>query len=198
MPLPALFKLPWIRSVAGVSDRREDERYEAYHPVKLRMPGLPPVAGTLISVSLGGAAIRFHGWVADVPEQWLTQLNRGAELRLEGLIDAPMSCQIVTTESGVLRVQFARDDALRRRLRSVVTDFTGALRAVRRPGRTYPGQKPPGSMTDRSAIELRAQAAEYRELATTVRTGAAAYTLVRLATAFEAVAKRKEHRPDLG
>jgi hypothetical protein len=47
-------------------------------------------------------------------------------------------------------------------------------------------------MRDQSAGELRAQAAEYRELVATVRTGAAANTLVRLASALEALAKRKE------
>jgi hypothetical protein len=195
MPLPALFKLPWRRStsrVAGTSDRRTDERYEAYHPVKIQMPGMPPVAGTLISISLGGAAIRFHGWVADVPDPWLTQLNCGDELRLEGLIDAPTSCQIVTTGAGVLRVQFARDDGLRRKLRSMVTDFTGTRPTARTSDRTLPRQRAPGSMTDRSAFELRTLAAEYRELVPTVRTEAAATTLVRLATAFESLAKRKE------
>jgi hypothetical protein len=151
---------------------------------------MPPVAGTLISVSLGGAAIRFHGWIAEVPEPWLTALNRGDELRLEGLIDTQMSCRTVTTESGVLRVQFAPDDAMRREVRSMVSDFSPL--AARVSDRTPPGQRTPRAMRERSSVELRAQAAEYRELATTVQTEAAANTLVTLATAFEDLAKRKE------
>jgi hypothetical protein len=200
MLLSALFKLPWIRSarhVTETSDRRGDERYEAYHPVTIRMPGMPSVAGTLISISLGGAAIRFHGWVAEVPEAWLTRLKRGDELRLDGLIGVPMSCRTVTADSGVLRVQFGWDDNLRHKLRSMVNDFTGTLPTARMSDRTLPGQRTPRSTADLSAVELRAQAAEYRELATTVRTEAAANTLVRLATAYEALAKRKEEGPDL-
>jgi hypothetical protein len=199
MLLSALFKLPWrwsARHVAETSDRRGDERYEAYHPVTIRMPGMPPVAGTLISISLGGAAIRFQGWIAEMPEAWLTRLKRGDELRLDGLFDGQMSCQTVTTEAGVLRVQFARDDALRRKLRSMVNDLTGTVLAARMFNRAPSGQRTPRSMTERSAIELRAQAAEYRELATTVRTEAAANTLVRLSTALETLAKRKEDGPD--
>jgi hypothetical protein len=198
MLLSALFKLPWKRSarhIGDTADRRRDERYDAYHPVTIRMPGMPPVAGTLISVSLGGAAIRFHGWIAEVPEPWLTALKRGDELGLEGLIDAPTSCQTVATEDGVLRVQFAPDDALRRKLRSRVSDFTARPLTARTSDRTLPGQRTPRSMAERSASELRALAAEYRELATTVRTEAAANTLVRLATAFEHLAKRKEASP---
>src|SRR5580700_10472705 len=127
MLLSALFKLRWKLSAGHfgeTANRRRDERYDAYQPVTIRIPGMPPVAGTLISVSLGGAAIRFHGWIAEVPDPWLTALNRGDELRLEGLIDTHASCQAVTTEAGVLRVQFSPDDAMRRELRSMVSDFS--------------------------------------------------------------------------
>jgi hypothetical protein len=198
MPLSALFKLPWKRSARHfreTTNRRRDERYDAYHPVTIRIPGMPPVAGTLISVSLGGAAIRFHGWIAEVPEPWLTALNRGDELRLEGLIDTQTSCQTVTTEAGVLRVQFAPDDAMRRELRSMVSDFSPLTARVSH--RTLHGQRTPRAMRERSSVELRAQAAEYRELATTVRTEAAANTLARLATTFEDLANRKEEGPSI-
>jgi hypothetical protein len=155
MLLSALCKLPWKRSARNVgekADRRRDERYDAYHPVTIRMSGMPPVAGTLISVSLGGAAIRFHGWIAEVPEPWLTALNRGDEVRLEGLTDTQASCQIVTTEAGVLRVQFAPDDAMRRELRSMVGDFTGPPLATRVPDRPLPGQRTPRAMRERSSV----------------------------------------------
>jgi hypothetical protein len=193
MLLSALFKLPWKRSArhfGETANRRRDERYDAYHPVTIRMPGMPPVAGTLISVSLGGAAVRFHGWIAEVPEPWLTALNRGDALRLEGLTDTQASCQTVTTEAGVLRVQFAPDDTMRRKLRSMVGDFSPLVARVS--DRTLPGRRTSRAMRERSSVELRAQAAEYRELATTVQTEAAANTLVRLATVFEDLAKRKE------
>jgi hypothetical protein len=47
-------------------------------------------------------------------------------------------------------------------------------------------------MTDRSAVELREQAAKYRELAKSVRTEAAVTSLMRLAEAFEGLAERRE------
>jgi hypothetical protein len=198
--LSALFKLPWKQSAGHfgeTANRRRDERYDAYQPVTIRIPGMPPVAGTLISVSLGGAAIRFHGWIAEVPDPWLTALNRGDELRLEGLIDTQASCQAVTTEAGVLRVQFSPDDAMRRKLRSMVSDLTGETSAARVSDRVLTGHRAPRAGKERSSDELRAQAAEYRGLATTVRTEAAANTLVRLATTFEDLAKRKEEGPPI-
>jgi hypothetical protein len=201
MLLSALFKLPWKRSARHIperSDRRGDERYEAYHPVSIVLPGTPPVAGTLISISLGGAAIRFHGWVAEVPEAWLTRLKPGDELRLDGLIDAPMCCRTVTTEAGVLRVQFDRDDMLRRKLRTMVNDFTATFPPARLSERALPVRGPPGSMLERSAAELRARAVEYRIPAQTVRTEAAAASLIRLAITFEALAKRKEEDLEAG
>jgi hypothetical protein len=200
MLLSALFKLPWKRSTRHIperSDRRGDERYEAYHPVSIVLPGTPPVAGTLISISLGGAAIRFHGWVVEVPEAWLTQLKPGDELRLDGLIDAPMCCRTVTTEAGVLRVQFDRNDGLRRKLRTMVNDFTTTFPPARVSERALPTGGPAGSMLDRSAAELRARAGEYRVLAKSVQTEATAESLIRLAIAFEALAKRKEEDPDV-
>jgi hypothetical protein len=191
MLISALFKVPWKRSarkIAGKSDRRENERYEAYHPVTIRIPGMPPVAGTLISISLGGAAIRFHGWIAEVPEAWLTDLKPGDELRLDGLVGVPMPCRTVTTAGGVLRVQFGQDDRLRHKLRSMVNDFTGTYSTARRSDR----HRTTRSMTDRSAVELREQAAKYRELAKSVRTEAAVTSLMRLAEAFEGLAERRE------
>ena len=55
-----------------------------------------------------------------------------------------------------------------------------------------------GSMLDRPAAELRARAGEYRMLAKTVQTEAATESLIRLAIAFEALAKRKEEDSDVG
>jgi len=200
MLLSALFKLPWKRSswnVAEMRNRRSDERYEAYHPVSIGLPGMPPVAGTLISISLGGAAIRFHGWVAELPEAWLARLRRGDQLEVDGLIDSPMSCSTVTADGGVLRVQFERDDELRQKLRSMVNDFTGALPAARTSGRKLPGRVRTGSMVDKSPAQLRARAVEYRAMAKTVRSEAAGKSLTRLAEAFEALANRKEEGRDI-
>jgi hypothetical protein len=79
---------------------------------------------------------------------------------------------------------------MRRKLRSMVGDFSPLVARVS--DRTLPGRRTSRAMRERSSVELRAQAAEYRELATTVQTEAAANTLVRLATVFEDLAKRKE------
>jgi hypothetical protein len=195
MPLSVLFKPRWKRSdqtVAKASDRRGDKRYPAYQPVTIRLHGMPPVAGTLVSISLGGAAIRFHGWVADVPEPWLTRLKRGDELRVDGLNGGPMCCRAVTAADGVLRVQFSRDDALRHKLRSVVDDAIGPLAKPRKVDGTPSGRLMPGSMADRSPAQLRAHAAKYRVMARTTVSAATVTSLLRLADRFDALAKQRE------
>jgi hypothetical protein len=195
MPLTALFKSRWKRSSrhdAGTSDRRGDERYPAYQPVTIRQPGMSPVTGTLVNVSLGGAAIRFHGWVADVPEDWLTRLKPGDELQVDGLVGAQMFCRTVTADAGVLRVQFGRDDALRHKLRSMVNDFTGATTKTRKVDRAPASRLRSSSIADRSPDELRARAAEYREKAGTAVSVATVNSLMRLAERFEEFARQRE------
>jgi hypothetical protein len=112
------------RSTRSRTDRRAEERYEAYHAVKVSLAGaLASVAGTVINVSLSGAAVLVPGWRAQAPAEWLTRLHRGDELALTGLLDATASCSVVTADAGVLRVQFARDDALRGQLRELISSL---------------------------------------------------------------------------
>jgi hypothetical protein len=108
-------------NVPAPYDRRGDDRYEAYHPVSIALPDrLPPVAGTVINISLGGAAIRIPGWTVRAPAEWLPHLTQGSELRLTGLIDVAVACWTVTIDAGVLRVRFSREDAVRERLIQVI------------------------------------------------------------------------------
>jgi len=106
--LSALFGLARKRRAGNgieLPDRREDERYEAYHPISVSLPGPPPaVAGTVINMSLSGAAVRIPGWAARAPAAWLARLDRGDELRLDGLLDIPVSCWVIKADAGVLRL----------------------------------------------------------------------------------------------
>jgi hypothetical protein len=124
MVLSALFGFSRKRSArdqADAPDRRGEERYEAYHPVSVSLPGpLPPVAGTVINLSLSGAAVRIPGWAARAPAEWLTRLDRGDELRLAGLVEVSVSCLVIAVDGGVLRVRFSGDEAMRGRLREVI------------------------------------------------------------------------------
>ena len=121
MRLSAFLGLPRKRPAPGATDRRADERYEAYHPVTVSLSGqAQAVEGTVINISLGGAAVLIAGWRAKAPAEWLTRLASGDELRLSGLVDELVSCTVVTIDAGVLRVQFARDDAIRSQLREVI------------------------------------------------------------------------------
>jgi PilZ domain len=150
MLLSAFFGLSRKRSARVVSyppERRSEERYEAYHPVSISPTGLnqyrqfqrgpyqsggqpfgrsdSPVAGTVINISLGGAAVHIPGWGPHAPAEWLNRLDRGQELRLDGLVDAQLSCWVVTVDAGVVRVRFPSDYALRCQLREVIDSLAG-------------------------------------------------------------------------
>ena len=121
MLLSAFFGISRKRSVRNATDRRADERYEAYHPVRLSLAGqLPAVDGTVINISLGGAAVLIPGWRAKAPAKWLTRLAAGDSLQVGSLLDDLVLCSVVTMDAGVLRVQFARDDRLRGQLREMI------------------------------------------------------------------------------
>jgi hypothetical protein len=98
-------------------ERRAHARFEIDHPVTIGPLGESPVAGTIIDISLGGAAIRIHDWSAP----WLTCLNQSDELWLDGFFDVPTSCRVVVTDDDLLRVHFAADDALRRQIRDIIS-----------------------------------------------------------------------------
>ena len=60
MLLPALFKLSWKRStlrVARMSDRRGDERYEAYQSVRVRKSGRNGATTLLAVLNVGTGAV---------------------------------------------------------------------------------------------------------------------------------------------
>jgi hypothetical protein len=124
MSLSRFFGFSRRRSIPSTTDRRAEERYEAYHPVTVSLAGLlGSVAGTVINVFLSGAAVHVPGWRAKAPAEWLAHLKRGDELQLSGLFDVPVPCSVVTADGGVIRVQFARDDGLRGQLRELINSM---------------------------------------------------------------------------
>jgi hypothetical protein len=123
MRFPEFFGFPRKRQagkVTGLPDRRADERYEAYHPVNVSIGPYSAVSGTVINISLGGAAVLIAGWRATAPAEWLTRLEPGDELHLGGLLDGLVTCRAIKVDAGVIRVQFAQDEALRSRLREII------------------------------------------------------------------------------
>lgn len=105
-------------------DRRDAERYEVGHQISIGLPGTSPVAGTIINISVSGAAIRIEGWNGRARAVWLAQLSRGDELWMVGLVGIPISCWLVVLEGDLLRVHFARGGTLRSRLREVILRLT--------------------------------------------------------------------------
>ena len=111
---------PWK---PGAPERRADKRYEVYLPVSIAPLGTQPIAGTIVNLSVRGAAIRLHQ-----PHQprrgprvsWLDLLNQGDELWLGALLEVPIACWVVVIDDGVLRVHFAPDDEMRGKLRGVI------------------------------------------------------------------------------
>ena len=93
---------------------------EAYHPVKVSKGPYSAVDGTVINISLGGAAVLITGWRAKPPVVWLTCLEPGDELRLGEMLDDLVTCQVVKVDAGVIRVRFARNDTLRGQLREMI------------------------------------------------------------------------------
>jgi hypothetical protein len=103
--------------MSTVPERRAHVRLEVDQAVTIGPLGEPPVAGTLVNISLGGAAILMHDWDA----AWLSRLNQSDELWLSGFFDVPASCRVVVTDGDVLRVHFAADDALRRQIHDIIS-----------------------------------------------------------------------------
>jgi hypothetical protein len=121
-PLVMLLKrlgAPMVRSRAArhASDRRAAPRHDVDYAVSFRRRGLAPVAGTVINISRGGAAVRVHGWHIPVPSPWPIRLKHGDEVWLADLLEEPIACWVVGIEEGVLRVHFTQNEATRRKLR---------------------------------------------------------------------------------
>ena len=110
----------------AVRERRLSERYETTLPVSLRRPDMPPFAGSLINISLSGAAITLHGWNVPVPAPWPTRLNHGDEIALTGLLEMPVDAWVVGREEAVLRVRFLIDDPVREKLAAMIAALAEA------------------------------------------------------------------------
>jgi hypothetical protein len=109
---------PWK---PGAPERRADKRHEVYIPVSIAPRGTQPSAGTIVNLSVRGAAIRLHPPRRGPRAGWLALLNQGDELWLRALVEAPMACWVVVIDDGVLRVHFdSDDDELRDQLRGVI------------------------------------------------------------------------------
>jgi hypothetical protein len=102
--------------MSGPPERRTHPRFPMDQLVAIGLPGEAPVSGTLVNLSLGGAAILIHQWNA----VWLDRLEQRDELWLTGLLDAPISCRVVVTDTGTLRVHFEDDAVLRQKLQDVI------------------------------------------------------------------------------
>ncbi len=108
---------PWK---PGAPERRADKRYEVYLPVSIAPRGTQPIAGTIVNLSVRGAAIRLHQPRRGPRASWLDLLNQGDELWLGALLAATIACWVVVIDDDVLRVHFASDDELRGQLRGVI------------------------------------------------------------------------------
>ena len=51
-------------------DRRDTERHDVSRPVSIGPPGAPPLPGTVINLSVSGAAIRIDGWDTGARAAW--------------------------------------------------------------------------------------------------------------------------------
>jgi len=124
MLLSSIFGVPQKQSAPALRFFARDDRDAIRHDANIRVAfhprGIPPVAGTVINISVGGAAIRIHDWTNMASAMWLSDLDQGDELGLTGLLDIPMSCWVVTFDDDVLRVHFAPDGAVRDLLRVVI------------------------------------------------------------------------------
>jgi len=125
MPLfPLLFKSQQTQSaplaVPRMRDDRAAERFDVCQSVSIGLPGDVVVTGSVINISVTGAAIRVDGWNTSRTE-WLAGLDQGDELWVEGILPGGLiSCWVVVSDEGLLRVHFSRDEAQRRQLRVAI------------------------------------------------------------------------------
>jgi hypothetical protein len=101
-------------------ERRAAPRYDIHIDAWLKRHGLAPAAGTVINLSVSGAAIRVHGWNVPEPSPWPTRLHHGDELWVTGLLDTPLSCWVITVDDGLLRVHFSANEAMRNQLHGII------------------------------------------------------------------------------
>ena len=101
-------KEPEQRGWSADREERNARRYAVSLPVHIGPLDDTAIAGTMINVSLTGAAIRIEG-----SARWLSRLDHGDEMSLAGLLDRGLLCWVVTFDEDVLRVHFyqGRDTA---------------------------------------------------------------------------------------
>jgi hypothetical protein len=114
--LGRLLKRPVWSEVTNTHERRSDERQSAFIPVLIGLRGQPPLAGSVINISLNGAAIRINEWNA----AWLISLDQSDEMWLAGLLEVPVICWVVIVEKDVIRVHFAWDHEFRNQLQELI------------------------------------------------------------------------------
>ena len=109
-----------MSSIFYPRDDRDAVRHDANIPVSIQLRGTPALTGSVINISIGGAAIQIHNWNNVALTQWFSLLEQGSELQLTGLIEMPMTSWVVLFDYDILRIHFASDDVLRRQLRVVI------------------------------------------------------------------------------
>ena len=96
-------------------DRRGAPRYDVQLSVGLRRQGLADRG--LGDQSFAPRRGRSGAWLERaVPAAWPTRLGHGDELWLTGLLDAPVSCWVISVDEAVVRVRFSLGDLSRAQL----------------------------------------------------------------------------------
>jgi PilZ domain len=118
--LERLFKGGTNDRATPAGDRRVDARHAAGIDVLIEGRDGQSFPGTVINISLGGAAISVHVRSDGGIAEWLGRLDQNEELWLTGLIDTDVRCWVVVVDGHVLRVHFTDDDRFRDRLSDVI------------------------------------------------------------------------------
>src|SRR6202044_1214775 len=77
---------------------RATVRHDANIPVSVQLRCMPMVMGSIINISIGGAAVHITDWNGVLPADWFSLLDQGSELRLTGLLERPISAWVVLYE----------------------------------------------------------------------------------------------------
>lgn len=124
LTLPDWLRRPWKRPGGGVPaavpNRRGTPRFDVNQPVSIGGQGRPPVEGSLINISMSGAAVHVYGWNVPDSALWPTRPVHGNELWLAGLLDVAIPCWVIAVEDAMLRVRFLLDETLRNQLRDKI------------------------------------------------------------------------------
>ena len=114
-------KQPVQRVWSADREERHARRYAVSVPVCIGPLDDMAVAGTMLNVSLTGAAIRIEG-----SARWLSRLDHGDEMSLAGLLDRGLLCWVVTLDEDVLRVHFHQGRETADQLREAMQRLTAS------------------------------------------------------------------------